>query len=605
MPQSLSLTLGLEADEASFGRVENRLNDLAEHYQTAWSGANESALEDLGAGLDGLSRDISGMWSKTWANAADTTQDAIQGSLSAVLRGEMDEVAGIWESAWQSMGGFLEGLWSDLLGSLASGLSSLLQELTGLDLGGLLDGLLDGLGLGDLLGDLLDGLGLGDLLGGGISDILGGGLSDLLGGGVSDLLGGLTGGISDLLGGLGGGVSDLLGSLTGGVGDLAGGASELLGGLGGGLLGGAGILGGVELFAGLAGIPGPVEGITNAIATIFGFGDDGGFTPEKAQKFIAHDMEHLGRAVSLLGEAMQENQPHAQDFLLQIRDSAAELERLAEYAGYSQEEIDTMVEGLGPWGAAMTEAAQVSALLKEQVGGAVQNFQGMGGEMSHTLESAEMLRHTMDSLVEELAASGVDVEDLSGKVDGLVEDFLLGQIGAEELTKELDEAFVAALSEAGKQGELTAEEMRNLAEAIRDIPTTWSSEIHAHYYEHHHEVDEEERHLGGLVLHGGGVVAPRYHQGSLVTSLAADEVPIIARRGEYVVRAESVNAATLPWLQALNQTGSAAAPAREPAGVSLHVEVHGNLLGSETELEELARLIGGKLRELEASRHRA
>jgi hypothetical protein len=107
------------------------------------------------------------------------------------------------------------------------------------------------------------------------------------------------------------------------------------------------------------------------------------------------------------------------------------------------------------------------------------------------------------------------------------------------------------------------------------------------------------------VLHQGGVVAPRFHQGSLVTGLAEDEVPIIARRGEYVVRAESVTGATLPWLQALNQTGGASAPAAGPAGVSLHVEVHGNLLGSETELEELARLIGGKLRELEASRHYA
>jgi len=93
---------------------------------------------------------------------------------------------------------------------------------------------------------------------------------------------------------------------------------------------------------------------------------------------------------------------------------------------------------------------------------------------------------------------------------------------------------------------------------------------------------------------------PRAHAGALISSLARDEVPIVARRGEYVVRAESVTAASLPALKALNQ-GGASDPAAAPV-VNLHVEIHGNFLGKEDNLEDLARILEGKLRQLDSIR---
>lgn len=96
---------------------------------------------------------------------------------------------------------------------------------------------------------------------------------------------------------------------------------------------------------------------------------------------------------------------------------------------------------------------------------------------------------------------------------------------------------------------------------------------------------------------------PKARAGALISSLAHDEVPLIARRGEYVVRSEAVTAASLPALKALNQGFSregAAAPA-----VKLHVEIHGNLLGGRDNLEDLARLLEGKLRELDRGRWKA
>ncbi|MBU1155655.1 MAG: hypothetical protein KJ921_07375, partial [Proteobacteria bacterium] len=113
---------------------------------------------------------------------------------------------------------------------------------------------------------------------------------------------------------------------------------------------------------------------------------------------------------------------------------------------------------------------------------------------------------------------------------------------------------------------------------------------------------DEDVSLG--VMHGGGYVMgwPKAHAGALISSLAHDEVPLIARRGEYVVRAEAVTPATLPALKALNQ---GAAPQASSPAVNLHVEIHGNMLGSRDNLEDLARLLEGKLRELDRARWKA
>jgi len=57
-------------------------------------------------------------------------------------------------------------------------------------------------------------------------------------------------------------------------------------------------------------------------------------------------------------------------------------------------------------------------------------------------------------------------------------------------------------------------------------------------------------------------------------------------------------------LQALNQTGRTRAASAAPT-VNLHVEVHGNILGGQENLEELARIMERKLRDISQSRYAA
>ncbi len=118
--------------------------------------------------------------------------------------------------------------------------------------------------------------------------------------------------------------------------------------------------------------------------------------------------------------------------------------------------------------------------------------------------------------------------------------------------------------------------MRALADAISGIPTEWNSTVTVTRIEEviHRDTYESagEHHAGGLIFHRGGLVpaasaggggggggglgwylraAPRDHAGARVSSLAADEVPIIAQQGEFVgAQGRAWTAATLPLLQA-------------------------------------------------------
>jgi len=684
------------------------LQDSAELIPTTFE-PKISGLDQTWAGLTGdMGLSMSSMFSGVESLAHSV--------LGGVFTGEINSLGDAWDTTVSGFSGVLDSALDGMLSSLAKwgqeALGGLLNNLTswlksllgGLDLGGFLGDLLGG--LKGMLGGLLDGFdfgGLGDLLGGFFDLDLGGlldfGLGDLFDfdlGGLADQLfgaGGLDLGdmLGDLLGsGLGDGVSDFLAALgqgdglldafinsdlLGGLGDLAGQFKDLLGGdilsgvkdlfsgdlfsglenlFGGGgmnpvLMAGAGIFGGVELFASLMGMPGPTEGISNAIGTILGLTPGGGHSQASAQDYMRADMEYLQRAQNSEG-----------GFSLQyIQDSAVEIERIAERAGISAQEVDLLVmgvagleqqlvqmeesrlqaveagaselqvqgiesemeaiqiqiqkleelgeatgipiEGLGLVGAAMFEAAQASELLNHQVDQALVKYHDWDG-------GAEQVNGELTRLVGVLGQAGLDTSGLSQTVSELTEDLLLGDITAEQVAERMDKEFKAALEAAAKSGELTAEQMRQLAAAIEGIPNRnialdwhWANEAPPEFS----NVDNPpEKHLGGLIMHQGGWLsaAPRYHRGSMVKRLSAEEVPIIAQRGEYVVRADSVTAATLPWLQALNQTGRPMGEAGGGQMVNLHVEVHGNLLGSEENLEDLARLIEGKLKDIERRR---
>ncbi|KMY69020.1 hypothetical protein AAU61_05620 [Desulfocarbo indianensis] len=666
------------------GEIANASFSMMDSYaDTCLNQIGTLAQDVLGGVFSGEINSLSDLWENSVSGFSGVLDSTLDGMLSSLAKWGQEALGGLLNdlSGWLKsllggldLGGFLGDLLGGLKGMLGGlldgfdfgGLGDLLGGFFDLDLGGLLD-----FGLGDLfdfdLGGLADQLfGAGGLdLGGMLGDLLGSGLGE----GVSDFLAALGQGDglldafinSDLLGGLGdlaGQFKDLLGGdILGGVkdlfsGDLFSGLENLFGGSGGmnpALMAGAGIFGGVELFASLMGMPGPTEGITNAIGTILGLTPGGGHSQASAQDYMRADMEYLQRAQNSEG-----------GFSLQyIQDSAVEIERIAERAGISAQEVDLLVlgvagleqqlvqmeesrqqaveagaselqvqgiesemeaiqlqiqkleelgqatgipiEGLGLVGAAMFEAAQASELLNHQVDQALIKYHDWDG-------GAEQVNGELTRLVGVLGQAGLDTSGLSQTVAGLTEDLLLGDITTEQVAERMDKEFKAALEAAAKSGELTAEQMRQLAAAIEGIPDRnialdwhWANEAPPEFSNTN---TATEKHLGGLIMHQGGWLsaAPRYHQGSMVKRLSADEVPIIAQRGEYVVRADSVTAATLPWLQALNQTGRPMGEASGGQMVNLHVEVHGNLLGSEENLEDLARLIEGKLKDIERRR---
>lgn len=91
---------------------------------------------------------------------------------------------------------------------------------------------------------------------------------------------------------------------------------------------------------------------------------------------------------------------------------------------------------------------------------------------------------------------------------------------------------------------------------------------------YHANVEVIQGHTGGLIRHAGGIV-PRMHRGGL----SPDEVPIIAQRGEFIMRREAVNRIGIDVLHALNRGKAAAmAPAAPPQrsyGDSARLELRG------------------------------
>ncbi len=548
-------------------------------------------------------------------------------------------VSDAFHKAFGALGAYLPEALVDPLKQALKGMLGWFKDAFSSVLGGLFDKVLDG--VGSWLGLGAAGPASGGAAAG--AGALGQGLAELgIGAGAAGAGGMGAGGSA-----LGYGLADLGIGGGGGVGGGGGGGGGVAAG-GGSLapwLAGAGIFGGVELFANLMDMPGPVEGITNALGTILGLSEGGGHTSQSARQYLAGDLDYLQRARESEGGFS----------LDQLQDAAVEIERIAERAGLSAEEIDLLVlgvdelnqklveletarseavesgaaeeqlaaieeqmaltqeqilqlqelgaatglpiEGLGALGAAMVEAAQAGELLDAMVGRAITQYYDWNG-------STEQLRGQLGQLVAVLGEAGVNTAGLSATVERMTAGLAEGTVTTGQIAAQMDKEFKAALESAAKKGELTAQKMRELAQAIKSIPDrtilldwNWRKGPPP-------QGGGETKHLGGLVMHQGGWLsaAPRLHHGSLVRRLASDEVPIVAQRGEFVVRAPSVTAATLPWLQALNQTGR---PLEAPAGgqvVNLHVEVHGNLLGSEEDLEDLARLIEDKLKDIERRR---
>lgn len=548
-------------------KLSSAIDLITGDYISAIQGMNESTFQFYGSLESGARRVLGG-----------------------VLSGEINSLDDLWSATTLSF----EGMWDRTLDRMLDGFlnwgSSLISDFGGDILGGFGEGLF-GLDLGIFGQSQKNNNPLGNLTSSLFSTAAGKGMDWLggsLGGGtfINDILSGITGGanfgaiqadfagISSEIGGMGGeaaneGLSSLL------AGGLALGPATLFGGAALGVIGGGMLLG--EL-------------------------TKDPMTPEEALEVINDNLEILSQRFAAAGG----------EGLELFSDLAVQMERVADRAGIGAEGLDRMVDALGPAQAKLVEAAEAAGLAGDKIDEMVDAVQRDAEMLPPTTSQAQALSDMLRNLADSMNLPEAASAELRQAIDELVSSWELGLTTSDTLAQLLNREFAEALSSAAGQADGTVEQMRSLARAIESIPTQWSSDISVTRLE---RTIHQDLYQGTDIYHTGGVVghaapwrsARRFHAGALVTTLAEDEVPIIARRGEYVVRAESVNAATLPMLAALNQTGRAQPAAAGPALVinAPLINIEGSLIASEAQKDELARELERRLADLAASRFMA
>ena len=338
-----------------------------------------------------------------------------------------------------------------------------------------------------------------------------------------------------------------------------------------------------------------------------------GLTPEEM------DLVNLGlTGINEQMEALQLNLEEAtrlgdEEWAASLEQQQEELLQQTEQLMAINEQYGIGVEGLGQQNAAMLELSTAS----EQMAVSLNNL-GLAYENSHqhkmdeAAATADLVGYyqEMVSQVDELSGGAVV---LGEDAEDLVNQFLSGQVTSEQFAQSMQEKLLAAMQKAQEEGKLLADQMNAIADAIESIPTEWSSTVTTNYVSNGDR--PEQHHSGGLILHSGGRAASplarmyggmtRYHSGAYVSKLAQDEVPAVLQRGEFVIRRDSVNAATLPSLKAINASGRASTGTGDIIINAPLINIEGNLIGDEDSKEDMVREIETRLRSLANSRFKS
>lgn len=627
----------------SFRDTEAELKKLGSSFENILSTIGASASRQFDVFVAGMATDVQKTWDNTGKTLADSTKNALKGTVVAAFDGEMDQVGDIWEKSWNDMVTKVDGLWDKLLTEPLSramtGLSNMFKEMIMDPVSKWFTGLFSGSGdfgifdiIPSIFGSGWDG-GSGSLL-----DALQSGASlseawEFAGLPGAGALEGVTSWVSSLFGG--GGTAALTSAFTGGgvpaaiaegwgitagvtdMGVAAGtGASQstATGALAAGLAG-PGMAMAMALGPGLVGMM-----FNDQINSLLGFGDP--MTPKEAEgnwEGTLGYMEQMTAQMEALGVSFGQVQQGVGEstfglFGQSAQDAALALEHLRTVAGYSQEQIDALVASLDPLTQEFLASGQAAIDMEGQVGGLVQEMNAAINSYTMTGDAVNLYNGRIDALAQRLGLSGEAARSFREEIWDLAEGFSSGGEEAEQFDRALSDFIgntLGVLTEGAEDGTEAINNLidsmgqaQGLGEGLTGLGTTGGGGSKGGSTGSGGGEDSSDESVNIGVMHGGGYVMgwPKAHAGALISSLASDEVPLIARRGEYVVRAEAVNATTLPALKALNQ---GAALQASPPAVNLHVEIHGNMLGSRDNLEDLARLLEGKLRELDRGRWKA
>lgn len=595
----------------SFKDTESELKKLASSFETIMSTIGASASRQFDVFLTGMAQDVNKTWEATEKAFGDYTKSALKDSVVAAFQGEMDQVEDIWGKAWDGMAAKVEGLWDKLpdmaINRAMSGAENMFKDLVFKPVSDWFTSLLP-TELLNFFGKGTTGAAGGGLVGtlksaaAGFAGYLGwDSLATMLGG---NSMKGLTAGIEHAFYGV---------NAASEAATTTAAASSQTGSLAS--------LGAMFASPGGAMAMAALPGMVGMMLSQMGFLMDGPMTPEEAQANWEGNlgyMEKMTEQMRALGLDFDELQQGIDEgsfalFGQSAQEAADALEHLHTVAGYSQEQIDALVASLDPLTQEFLASGQAANDLEGQVGGLVQEMNASINSYAMTSDAVNLYNGRIDALAQRLGLSGEAARAFREEVWNLAEGFSNGGEEAEQFDRALNDFIgntLGGLTEGAQDGAAAINglidsmgQAQGLGEGLVGIGSLGGGGSSGGSGGSSGSGASGDVTLG--VMHGGGYVMgwPKAHAGALISSLASDEVPLIARRGEYVVRAEAVTPATLPALKALN-LGAVGSSAAAPV-VNLHVEIHGNMLGSRDNLEDLARLLEGKLRDLDRARWKA
>lgn len=396
------------------------------------------------------------------------------------------------------------------------------------------------------------------------------------------------------LGGAGAGIS-LGGGATVGLGTGAAGSLTIALGGGGGAAG-AGAAGAGAAGAGIAASTIATAGLTAgigmvALSPLLMEAMKSGHTKESARAYMQADLEYMQRAIAA-----------GKELTATFAAEASEFEKLASRAEYTDEEMAALEATLGDAGHALIDASAATDEMRVQLERMAQAYQEAAEEGGDQAAAAQRLVSYYDGLRRALKDATGGVAELGRESDALVDRFLHGELSSEEFAQQMQAHLLDAMRRARDEGALLTDQMEELAQAIRAIPTERTTTVVTRYEMHGaptYSGTAEVHHHGGWAGQGG---PRRYHDGGW--ALGMDEIPAILQRGEPVIPRRAVNAETRPVIQHIMDTGRVPlVPVPAAQGVQVVVHVHGDVIGEGgilRRIEEAASL--GARRTLEEMR---
>jgi hypothetical protein len=346
---------------------------------------------------------------------------------------------------------------------------------------------------------------------------------------------------------------------------------------------------GAELLANAMGGVGPI----GAVSEILGFSEGGGHTQQSAMQYIMNDLDLITRQVQLINQEIANGADYnyVSARFGDIAKAVEEMQLLASTAGLTTEQINQMI-------AAVDQSALSYANTASVIAGSLEpGLASLTETLNNTFVDANVLNGMVNSLAGSMGLVGDSALAVTSKAEGLIQQFVWGQISAEVFADGLRHILVSALQDAAQAG-------MDLKGVLEDIPSEVRIAVGIDMPSGDLRLSDPAAlrlptmHSGGIVTRHGGGEVPLYAHGGLGLGWPAPrpgEVDIRALAGEWVIQKPAVdyygqdfmaavNAMRVPVARASNaaqQTASPASGSRSNAAPVVNISFAGATFGSD------------------------